>query len=30
LGIIEKDESGKVFVPWDTIDVQFPLQRLAA
>lgn len=30
LGIAEKDESGRVFVPWDEIDVQFPLQRLAA
>jgi len=30
LGIAEKEESGKVFVPWDEIDVQFPLQRLAA
>lgn len=30
LGIAEKDETGKVFVPWDEIDVQFPLQRLAA
>ena len=30
LGIAEKDASGKVFVPWDEIDVQFPLQRLAA
>lgn len=28
--VIEKDEAGKVFVPWDEIDVQFPLQRLAA
>jgi predicted transcriptional regulator len=28
--VIEKDESGKVFVPWDEIDVQWPLQRLAA
>ena len=28
--VIEKDEEGKVFVPWDEIDVQFPLQRLAA
>lgn len=28
--VIEKDASGKVFVPWDEIDVQFPLQRLAA
>lgn len=29
-GIVEKDEAGKVFVPWDEIDVQWPLQRLAA
>ena len=29
-GVIEKDESGKVFVPWDEIDIQWPLQRLAA
>ena len=28
--VIEKDASGKVFVPWDEIDLQFPLQRLAA
>ena len=28
--VIEKDASGKVFVPWDEIDVQFPLQRLAS
>jgi predicted transcriptional regulator len=28
--VIEKDASGKVFVPWDEIDVQWPLQRLAA
>ena len=28
--VIEKDETGKVFVPWDEIDVQWPLQRLAA
>lgn len=28
--VIEKDEAGKVFVPWDEIDVQFPLQQLAA
>ncbi len=27
--VIEKDESGKVFVPWDKIDVQLPLKRLA-
>jgi predicted transcriptional regulator len=30
LGIVEKDEAGKVFVPWDKVDVRFPLQRLAA
>ncbi|MGZ8257350.1 MAG: HVO_A0114 family putative DNA-binding protein [Gallionella sp.] len=30
LGIAEKDASGKMFVPWDEIDVQFPLQKLAA
>jgi predicted transcriptional regulator len=30
LGIVKKDEAGKVFVPWDKVDVQFPLQRLAA
>ena len=30
LGIVEKDETGKVFVPWDKVDVQFPLQKLAA
>ena len=30
LGIVEKDEAGKVFVPWDKVDLQFPLQRLAA
>ncbi|MDO9012872.1 MAG: hypothetical protein Q7U78_13870 [Gallionella sp.] len=28
--VIEKDASGKVFVPWDEIDIQWPLQRLAA
>lgn len=28
--VIEKDASGKVFVPWDKIDVQWPLERLAA
>lgn len=28
--VIEKDAAGKVFVPWDEIDVQWPLQRLAA
>ena len=28
--VIEKDVSGKVFVPWDEIDIQWPLQRLAA
>jgi predicted transcriptional regulator len=30
LGIVEKDETGKVFVPWDKLDVQFSLQKLAA
>lgn len=30
LGIMEKDATGKIFVPWDEIDVQWPLQRLAA
>lgn len=30
LGIVEKDAAGRVFVPWDEIDVQLPLQRLAA
>lgn len=30
LGIVEKDETGKVFVPWDKVEVQFPLQKLAA
>jgi predicted transcriptional regulator len=30
LGIVEKDAEGRVFVPWDEIDVQLPLQRLAA
>lgn len=28
--VIEKDASGKVFVPWDKIDVQWPLEREAA
>lgn len=28
--VIEKDESGKVFVPWDEIDVRWPLVRHAA
>ena len=28
--VIEKNEAGKVFVPWDEIDVQFPLLRMAA
>ena len=27
LGIIEKDAAGKVFVPWDEIDVNTPLAR---
>ncbi|MDH2915505.1 MAG: hypothetical protein PXX77_01375 [Gallionella sp.] len=26
--VIEKDESGKVFVPWDKLNVQWSLQRL--
>lgn len=30
LGIVEKDAKGRVFVPWDEIDVHLPLQRLAA
>ena len=29
LGIIEKDTEGKVFVPWDEIDVTMPLARAA-
>jgi len=29
LGIIEKDEAGKVFVPWDEIDVNMPLAQAA-
>lgn len=28
--VIEKDESGKVFVPWDEIAVRWPLIRQAA
>ena len=28
--VIEKDESGKVFVPWDEIDVRWPLVKHAA
>lgn len=28
--VIEKDESGKVFVPWDEIDVRWPLVKQAA
>ena len=28
--VIEKDESGRVFVPWDEIDVRWPLIRKAA
>jgi len=27
LGIIEKDAEGKVFVPWDEIDVDMPLAQ---
>lgn len=29
LGIIEKDADGKVFVPWDEIDVSMPLAQAA-
>lgn len=29
LGIIEKDTEGKVFVPWDEIDVNMPLAQAA-
>ena len=28
--VIEKDDSGKVFVPWDEIDVRWPLVKQAA
>ena len=28
--VIEKDDSGKVFVPWDEIDVRWPLVKHAA
>lgn len=28
--VIEKDDSGKVLVPWDEIDVRWPLLRHAA
>lgn len=28
--VIEKDESGHVFVPWDEIDVRWPLVKRAA
>ena len=28
--VIEKDEAGRVFVPWDEIDVRWPLVRQAA
>ena len=28
--VIEKDAAGKVFVPWDKIEVAWPLNRLAA
>jgi len=28
--VVEKDESGKVFVPWDEIDVRCPLLQRAA
>ncbi len=27
--VIEKDEAGKVFVPWDEIDVRWPLLKAA-
>jgi predicted transcriptional regulator len=27
LGIIEKDAAGKVYVPWDEIDVNMPLAQ---
>ncbi len=27
--VIEKDEAGKVFVPWDEIDVRWPLKKAA-
>jgi hypothetical protein len=29
LGIIEKDAAGKVFVPWDAIDLNMPLALAA-
>lgn len=28
--VIEKDEEGRVFVPWDEIDVRWPLLKQAA
>jgi predicted transcriptional regulator len=28
--VVEKDEAGRVFVPWDEIDVRWPLLKLAA
>ncbi|QQS52969.1 MAG: hypothetical protein IPM89_08450 [Candidatus Competibacteraceae bacterium] len=28
--VIDKDEDGRVFVPWDEIDVRWPLKRHAA
>jgi predicted transcriptional regulator len=28
--VIDKDETGKVFVPWDEIDVRWPLLKRAA
>lgn len=28
--VIEKDESGRVFVPWDEIDVRWPLLKKVA
>lgn len=28
--VIEKDEAGRIFVPWDEIDVRWPLVKRAA
>ncbi len=28
--VIEKDEAGRIFVPWDEIDVRWPLVKAAA
>jgi predicted transcriptional regulator len=28
--VIEKDEAGRIFVPWDEIDVRWPLVKDAA